>query len=353
MLAHRLKVARAAAGLSLRALAARIDNLVSPQAIGKYERGEMVPGSEVLSALARALDVPLPGLLRPERARLEAVEFRTHADTGKKQSSSVRAKVLDLAERQLELEELLHAAGHREDWPRQFPWVVREIADAEAAANALRKGWNLGGDPIPDMAALLEDHGMMVFALDLPEKVSGLGGSVRRADGTAVRFVCFNSAHQGERQRFTLAHELGHLAVRCTGAVDGEKACHRFAGAFLVPAPALRTHLGAHRARVNLPELFAVKAVFRVSAQAVAYRCLDTRILRPEASQAVFRAFAVRGWRKREPMPVQGDAPSRFRRLCLRALSEEVITESKAAELLGVRAWELDTLLDPAPLAVA
>ena len=44
MIGKRLKVARAAAGLSLRRLEARIGNLVTAQAIGKYERNESVPG---------------------------------------------------------------------------------------------------------------------------------------------------------------------------------------------------------------------------------------------------------------------------------------------------------------------
>jgi Zn-dependent peptidase ImmA (M78 family)/DNA-binding XRE family transcriptional regulator len=347
MIAHRLKVARAAGGVSLRALAARIDHLVTPQAIGKYERGEMIPGSQVLAALARALDVPLPSLLRPERANLETVEFRTHAAAGKKQLAAVRARVLDCAERQVEVEDLLHAAGNREKWPSQFPWSVAQLTDAEEAGNALRRGWNLGGDPIPDMATLLEDRGVMVFSLALPPGVSGLGGDVRRADGTGVRFVCVNSTHAGERQRFTLAHELGHLALQPTHGVDVEKACQRFAGAFLVPATALRGQLGAHRARINIPELFALKSVFGVSAQAIAYRCQDAGIVGAEAARTLFRAFSQRGWRTLEPMPVPGESPSRFRRLCLRALSEGVVTESKAAELLNVRAFELDSLINP------
>ena len=43
MIGHRLKIARAAAGFSLRDLAAEIDGLVTAQAIGKYERDEDMP----------------------------------------------------------------------------------------------------------------------------------------------------------------------------------------------------------------------------------------------------------------------------------------------------------------------
>ena len=57
MIGNRLKVTRQAAGLSLRALSDRIDNRVSAQAIGKYERDEAMPRSQVLVVLAEALNV--------------------------------------------------------------------------------------------------------------------------------------------------------------------------------------------------------------------------------------------------------------------------------------------------------
>ncbi len=39
----RLKLARAAAGLSLRGLEERLEGVVTAQAVGKYERDEMMP----------------------------------------------------------------------------------------------------------------------------------------------------------------------------------------------------------------------------------------------------------------------------------------------------------------------
>ena len=48
MIGMRLKLARASSGLSLRDLAERMGNVVSAQAIGKYERNEDMPGSRAL-----------------------------------------------------------------------------------------------------------------------------------------------------------------------------------------------------------------------------------------------------------------------------------------------------------------
>ena len=59
MIADRIKLARRKAGFSLRDLSDAMQNRVTAQAIGKYERGEDIPSSGVLTALARALDVSL------------------------------------------------------------------------------------------------------------------------------------------------------------------------------------------------------------------------------------------------------------------------------------------------------
>ena len=76
MIGQRLKLARMAAGLSLRELDARIGNLVTAQAIGKYERNEAVPRSGVLIALADALGVSVEYLVGEQDMALDGVEFR-------------------------------------------------------------------------------------------------------------------------------------------------------------------------------------------------------------------------------------------------------------------------------------
>jgi transcriptional regulator with XRE-family HTH domain len=85
MIGQRLRLARAAAGLSLRDLEAKINKLVSAQAIGKYERDEDMPSSHVLSALADALNVSEDYLLASDEMVLDGVEFRKAEITSKKE----------------------------------------------------------------------------------------------------------------------------------------------------------------------------------------------------------------------------------------------------------------------------
>ena len=81
MIADRIKLARRKAGLSLRGLSDAMKGRVTAQAIGKYERGEDVPSSGVLSALSKALGVSLGYLLDSQRIELAGVEFRTKSST--------------------------------------------------------------------------------------------------------------------------------------------------------------------------------------------------------------------------------------------------------------------------------
>ena len=48
-------------------------------------------------------------------------------------------------------------------------------------------------------------------------------------------------------------------------------------------------------------------------------------------------------------MSLQPESPQRFERLCYRALAEDAISESRAAELLDISVRELDRRMDAIP----
>ena len=234
MIGKRLKLARAASGLSLRHLAARIDNRVSAQQIGKYERDEDVPGSAALIALSHVLGVSVDYLAGHEELMLEGVEFRKKHITSKKEQSHIQAQALHLIERYLMVEEILGLPSAEWDKPWEAPYPVVEMGEADRAAQFLREHWNLGIDPILNLVELLEERGIKVLVVDSEENIDGLAARVRRSHGEPVPVIVTRRGTPGERQRFNLAHELGHLVMEVKGDQKFcEKAAHRFAGAFL------------------------------------------------------------------------------------------------------------------------
>ena len=220
MIGTRLKLARSAAGLSLRALEGRIGRRVTAQAIGKYERDESMPSSGVLMALADALGVSVEYLASDQDLMLEAVEFRKKAISRKREIRRVQARVVDLLERYLSVEDILALPSVEWDKPREAPYpVVDDLAAAEHAALSLRAHWELGRNPIPSMVELLEECGIKVLAFDL-SAVGGLTAYARRGGNRVASVIVVNCEDTGERQRFTLAHELGHLVLAVDAGAD-------------------------------------------------------------------------------------------------------------------------------------
>jgi Zn-dependent peptidase ImmA (M78 family) len=345
MLVDKLKTARKSAGLSLRDLQAKIGNAVTAQAIGKYERGEMQPGPKVLGLLATALGVSKEYLSTTGGIQLRSIEFRENFTKGKKEEALAKASVLNQIQRYLEIEELLHVETVEWDEPEEFPFPVSDLKDAEVAAYKLRDDWKLGNDPITNLAEFLEDRGIKVISMSLPESIAGVMCSAYLDNQKKVPAIVLNKNTTGERQRFTLAHELGHLVLECSNLeLSAEKACHRFASAFLMPYRILWATLGKHRQSVSLGELVSLKKFFGVSIQALTYRCKDLNIISQSMYRNLYAEYSKRGWLEPpydEPERIQPEETHRFRRLCFRALAEEVISRDKAAQLLGIDAEQI------------
>ena len=345
MFNERLKLARKRSGFSLRELSSRLRGMVSAQAIGKYERGEMMPSSSVAIALANALDVTTTYLLSPTVVSLESVEFRKLASTKVRERAMVEATVLDHVDRYLQVEELLDITSSIWEVPDGAPYHAETVEGGELTAARVRKAWNLGGGPIPNMAELLEEHGIKVLKLDFPRAVDGLTCFVHRSDETVVPVVVCSTGKSIERQRFTLAHELGHLVMDIPAGMPEEKICDRFASALLVPENELVRVVGGRRLDFGFGELVEIKKIFGVSAAALVIRMRNLGIIGEATVTRIFRGIG-RSWRTEEPCPlVQPESPKRFQRLCLRALAEDVISESKAAELLGLRVSEIERVM--------
>ena len=85
--------------------------------------------------------------------------------------------------------------------------------------------------------------------------------------------------------------------------------------------------------------------MFGVSIEALTHRCRDRDIIGAATYRALFDEFGRLGWRLppyEEYGAMAGELPNRFGRLCLRALAEGAISESKAAELLAMGIADVD-----------
>jgi Zn-dependent peptidase ImmA (M78 family) len=320
-----------------------MDGLVTAQAIGKYERAESTPSSGVLIALTKALNVSLTYLLDTQELSLAGVEFRTKANTTGKDRAHVETEVLEWIERYLQVETILDLDSAKWHSPVQKPRKLKNITDAERLATEVRDAWRLGNDPIPNMTELLEEKGLKVLTIELPERVSGFTCLVQRPkDQPPLPVIVVNNAFSLERRRLTLAHELAHR-VMDTDSLDDrseEKAANVFAGAFLMPAEHLLREVGKRRTSFGWQEVIDLKRLYRVSGAAMLMRLRQLDVISESTLVYAWQTVA-RGWRTNEPEPLEEpsqvgtrERARRFERLCYRALAEDLISLSKASELL-------------------
>jgi Zn-dependent peptidase ImmA (M78 family)/DNA-binding XRE family transcriptional regulator len=343
MLAQRIQRARQAAGLSLRELGARVG--VSQTAIRNYEQGTSAPSSAMLIKLGRALGVRTEYFFRAEQVVLTDADYRKHAAVNGKVLQRVHADVVEQLERHLALSEVLPGWLPSFAVPPKLP-EASTLDEVEAVADSLRAAWRLGENPIPDLMDTLEAHGIVVL-LTRAHGDSRFDGLAARWGGegeAALPVVVVGADWPGDRQRFTLAHELGHLMLkgRLAERLDEEKACHRFAGAFLAPTSAVRSALGEKRTWLEPRELALLKGAYGLSMSGWLRRAYDLGIVNKTRFGQLNGLFRKRGWHLQEPAaPYPRERPQRFARSVCHALAEDLIGESRAAELLGMPLMQL------------
>lgn len=330
---QRLQQARTMKGMSLRDLADATRSQVSHNALARYERGEMNPGSSILLAVAAALDQPVDFFFRPYKARLADVRFRKKSSLSVGKANAAIEQASDFYERYREAEEL---AGDVRTYkpPLNMDKKLRTPEDAEAAAVELRKKWRLGHDPIPSVIGLLEREGIKVCETNLP---GGLDGFCAHANDDPL--VVIAQTTNVPRKRMTCTHEMAHVVLPLPKDEKlEEEIAKRFAGAFLLPEETFKAAFGKFRNRIGLSELIELKSEFGASIIAIMKRAEQLRMITPHTFVNLCKFANQHGWRKDgEP----GDAkcaceetPTRFKQLVWRSVAEEQISLSKGASLL-------------------
>lgn len=341
----RLQQARRMMGWSLREVAEKTDPRLSHTAIAKYEKGQMMPGSEALIALARALEQPLDFFFRPPLATLnQSPRFRKKSRLSAGEKTRILQHTEDFLERYYEVEDLV---GARLDFENPLPTAtVNEPEEARAMAKKLRQAWMLGCDPLPNVHELLELKGIKVCVVQSDsDAFDGLSSRTNR--GPVVVLASWLNKNL-PRKRMTEVHELAHLVLSFPEDItekQEESLVWSFAGELFLPEESFIDAFGANRTTLSIEELVELKRLFGASIMAIVYRARALGLIDEKLVAAFWKYANHHKWRQRgEPGDdlFQGDeSHSRFRQLVLKAVLEEQISLSKAAGLLHRSIHEL------------
>lgn len=328
----RIKLARKKERLSMKELADKVG--VSTAAISKFERELTFPRQSTLIKLARALSVGVEYFFRENSVNTLEPTYRKHYKFSKKDQEALEADITEVIERYLEAMAIFDDPINHDFKLPSF--IINTLENAEQAANELRDLWNLGANPIVDLAGTLEKKGIAIIAVGGYQRFDGISCWVNNK----LPVIAFNKDLPGDRQRFSIAHELGHLVIKTNELIDFEKAAHRFAASFLVTAQAVKEELGNKRTNLNLNELIIFKQTYGFSLQAWARRAFDLNIISHSTYTTLCKQINARGWRISEPGEVPSEEPNYLKLTVYKALAEKLITPSYAAALIGEKPAE-------------
>ena len=332
----RLKSAREMNGLSMANLVEKMADIVSKQAISKYEAGKMHPNSTVLIKLAEILGVKVDYFFRPFTVSLSGIEFRKKAKMTEKARKSVEQQVMDHVERYFEIEEIAGIERNASSLRREE--IIRSREDVIKLVQEIRKDWGLGKDGITDVISLLENKGIKVIEFDAPCEFDGLSGTA----GEDIVIVLNSNIQPTERKRFTTLHELGHLIMNFDESVDEkakEKLCHAFASEFLIPSEVFKDIIGdISKSTLNMVAFAEIQHNFGISIDALIKKADDEGMITGNRyknyhirknTNPSFKQYV-------EKSRIENEQPHRFISLVYDAYSRSLISASKAAALLNI-----------------
>ena len=326
---ERIKSARINAGLSQEALGKKLG--ITKMAISKYETEAVIPNSGALIALSKALEVKMEYFFRKSTIRLSKPEYRCRKAMSSKDETKILGRTADWLERYLVIEEI---TGSEKPLSLPDPELCRvsSLDQIEDVAVHVREEWNLGLNPIENLMDILEQHGIKVGTIAAPIKFDAL--TMKYNDEHPLIIV--NKTFSGDRQRLSLAHELGHLLLKLDGEIDEEEAAFPFAGAFLIPRKTAIMELGLKRKMLDFRELYLLKHKYGMSMAALIYRAKNLNIISEAAANRHWVEMRTHGWHKKEPgTQIEPEIPTHLELLLLRALTEHKISQSRFDELRG------------------
>ena len=261
---QRLALARRLAGYPRAKLARELD--ITPAAVGQFEKGQARPTLPILTSMAEVLEVPVD-FFRAGHPVTSLPASAAHFRSLRATTSMEREQALAFGELVLSV---FAAVELSVDLPEvalpelTLTGELDEAAVAEAARDA-RCAMGIATGPVPHVIRLLESYGVAVARLEnASHRVDAFSHQQAvhpRSGGLqgARPLVLLAPGKQDKaRDRFTAAHELGHLLMHHDtepGSRLAEDQAHAFAAEFLAPAEEIGKDLPTRLDWLRLQEL--------------------------------------------------------------------------------------------------
>lgn len=355
-LAEKIREARIARGYTLTELAEKIG--VSRQSVTKYETGLSVPSPSIFNNIVQVLGFPLAFFFTEDYISTKyegPIYFRSlkSADRRNRDISEIRAiwmnRVYTFVKTYVGFPEL-----NLPDLDDSLIMDKYSFEDINKIAYLLRDYWNVGKGPIDNLIFVLEKNGLIVTQIPINDtKIDAFS----RWIGDKPIIFLGSDKKCAVKSRFDLAHELGHAILhrhhhpsvlqdsKCLKAI--EKEANTFASAFLLPEDSF----GSEVMSTTLEHFIMLKQRWKVSIQAMVYRCNVLGYLTDDQTLYIRKKMAKLNMRKNEPLDDElvPEKSVVLRQAIEMLLENKVLTKRDIRETFNLPVNELEELLTLPP----
>jgi Zn-dependent peptidase ImmA (M78 family) len=294
-----LVLARESRSLSQAELVDRVniqarDPLLTQSKLSRLEAGTANMDSKTLNAISTVLSFPEVFFYKQGRMSSISTRFFRKAKTMPRQT--LRAILASMDIDRIRIENLLRSMDMKTKDIPEFQVDGTKFKSAASVARAVREFWRIPRGPIENMTKIIEDAGIFIVPIRAGSRLFS-GVHVPTEMGTPIIFV--NEESPGDRLRFTLAHELGHIIMHPIADDEGtsEGQADEFASEFLLPEEEIRPYLGD----LSLEKAAALKMRWRVSMGAIITRSKTLSCINQEKHEELWKKMAKAGYRLSEP----------------------------------------------------
>lgn len=299
----RIKQARVILGENQQEFCSRLG--IHQSRLSELENGTWQPPETIVMAIAERTGFPPEFFEREPQARIDDIQFRAR----------VKVKAAD-RNRVIEFAQLIHESYEVMRREVNAPTVRIQRFDGDPERSAQEMRFLLGLDPngpIRNLTLSLERCGVVVLALPAAGPRHDAFSWWHRGARRSYPVIATLADASGDRLRWNLAHELGHLALH--GGMmsrEIEQEADLFAAALLTPLLSLRREMPQ---KPTLSSLYAMKARWGVSVQSLIRRAKVLGLLDDHQYMSMFRQVSARGERMNERIKIVREKPRAYRKM--------------------------------------
>lgn len=328
-----MKLARNSRGLSQKDLSIKLG--IKQGTLSKIENEFLSIDEDLVENFSKVLDYPKSFFYQKKEVHLITGHYRKKITLSQKEVKKQQSKMTIL---EWHLEKMINSIELPE--PNLPKWDCNFDGSPEICANYIREYWKIPRGKIENLTKFIENNGIVIIPMDLG-KLDGL--SVFSQLGVPIIFV--NKFMSGDRHRFNLAHELGHLIMHFAQKIDDsrdiEEEAHLFASELLIPSREIKPHLS----RVTIEKLAELKRYWKISMQSIlvkSYKQLS--VLTQNQYHYLWKQMSYLGYRKKEPVFIPVEKAQLIREIIDLHLDDLEYSKSELSKLLNITEKEFEKL---------